>query len=362
LAVTSAYVLDGLVDGDAVSVNSTGGLFGDENVGTDKIVNAFVSASGADAGNYLANGSASATADITPLEVLVTPAEPFLYISEGDPLPVFAFTYLGWIPGDAGNDGYTVLRDSDGAAYDPASSTSAGTYTVAPAPSNGNYSFLVETGVLHVNPSGPSTRAVKPVLNCIEEIDTDYYVANFEYKNENDVAVYIPLGEDNFLSGSGIDWTNSDPIPTWFEPGGGSFRVFFDGTDLSWTVSSRDNDQKVRNAAGANSSSTKCKGNGNGNGKKSATVTAEVNEILPAQEELVAYPNPVGEKLYISMKDIEHYKMIVLYDFAGRSHPITSIDKRSDQLEIDMVHLSPGHYFIRIEMEESTQVVPIIKQ
>ena len=176
------------------------------------------------------------------------------------------------------------------------------------------------------------------------------------------LGVYIPLGEDNLLTGSGIDWANSDPVPTFFEPGGGSFRVFFDGTDLSWTVSSKESDQKVRNAANANSSSTKCRGNGNGNGTKSATVATDVNEILPAQDELVAYPNPVGEKLYISMKDIEHYKMIVLYDFAGRSHPITSIDKRSDRLEIEMIHLSPGHYFIRIEMEDSTQVVPIIKQ
>lgn len=359
LATTSAYVMDGLVAGDAVSVSSSGGLFDTRDVGTNKPVTASVSASGADAVNYLANTSAAATADITPKEVTVTAVEPFLYIDEGDPLPVFAFTYLGWIPGDPGNVGYTVLRDSDGATYNPASSESAGSYTVTPTPSNGNYAFVLETGTLHVNPYGPGTRAVKPVLNCIQEISTGYYVANFEYKNENSATVYVPLGEDNYVSGQGIDWANSDPVPTFFEPGGGSFRLFFyEGSELSWVVSSRESDQKVRNAANANSSSTKCKGNG----KKSASVTTGVKEILPAPDELVAYPNPVGDKLYISMKDIEHYKMIVLYDFAGRSHPVTSVDKRSDQLEIDMVHLSPGHYFIRIEMEDSTRVVPIIKQ
>jgi hypothetical protein len=157
----------------------------------------------------------------------------------------------------------------------------------------------------------------------------------------------------------GIDWENSDPLPTFFEPGGGSFKLFFQqGSDITWVVSSRSLFRDVTLWAYASTRSYECKGDG----KKSATVTTEVEEILPGKDELVAYPNPVGEKLYISMKDIEHYKMIVLYDFAGRSHPITSIDKRSDQLEIDMVHLSPGHYFIRIEMEDSTQVVPIIKQ
>jgi hypothetical protein len=307
----------------------------------------------------MANTTAMSSADITPREVTVTAVDPFLYIKEGDPLPVFAFQYLGWINGDVGNESYTVLRDSDGANYDQASSESAGTYTVTPTPNNSNYTFNLTSGVLHVNPYGPSTRAVKPVLNCIEEVYEGYYVANFEYRNENDVAVYIPAGEDNFLSGSGIDWENSDPLPTWFEAGGGSFTVFFDGSDLSWIVDSRDGDQKVRNAANANSSSTKC----TGNGKKSASVETSLGEEdLLDPEQLVAYPNPVADKLYVSLKGIEHYKMIVLYDFAGRSQALSSIDKRSDRLEIDMGHLSSGNYFLRIVLEEKNHVVPIIKQ
>jgi len=363
-AITSAYVISGALYGD-VSVASANGLFDSKDVGSDKTVTADVFALGPDALNYSANLTAVTSADITSRELTVTAVDTFLYINEGDPLPVFAFHYLGWIPGDVGNESYTVLRDSDGATYDQASSESAGTYTVTPTPSNSNYTFAIETGMLHVNPYGPSTRAVKPVLNCIEELYEGYYVANFEYRNENDVAVYIPVGEDNFLTGSGIDWENSDPLPTWFEAGGGSFTVFFDGADLSWVVDSRDGDQKVRNAANANSSSTKCKGNGNGkgNGKKSASVeTGLGEEDLLDPEQLVAYPNPVTDKLYVSLKGIEHYKMIVLYDFAGRSHVISSIDKRSDRLEIDMAHLSSGNYFLRIVLEEKNHVVPIIKQ
>ncbi len=308
--------------------------------------------------NYIVSYVDDFTGVVTPKPVTVTAIDPFLYIREGDPLPVFAFTYLGWIPGDAGNEGYTVLRDTDGAVYDQSSSSSAGTYTVTPVPSNGNYTFAFETGTLHVNPYGPGTRAVKPILNCIEEIDANYYVANFEYKNENDVAVYIPEGDDNMLTGTGIDWENFEGLPTMFEPGGGTFVVYFDGSELSWTVNSRDQNQKVSNAANANSSSTKCQTN-----IKSAQVSVEIVEEELDSDQLVAYPNPVVNKVYLIMKDIENYKLIQLYDFTGRVHAITSIDKRADLLEIEMAQLSAGNYFIRVIMEDdSSRVVQIIKE
>ena len=206
-----------------------------------------------------------------------------------------------------------------------------------------------------MNPYGPGTRAVKPVLNCIMEIDTDYYVANFEYKNENDVAVYIPLGDDNLLSGSGIDWAASDAVPTMFEPGGGSFVVFFSGS-LSWIVNSRDGDQKVRNAANANSSSTKCKSS-----HKAAQVETDIEEEEFDLDQIVAYPNPVVDWVSISMMGIEEYKMISIYDLAGKSYPLTSIQKRADHLEIDMTHMPSGQYLVRIVMEDAARVVQLIK-
>ena len=90
----------------------------------------------------------------------------------------------------------------------------------------------------------------------------------------------------------------------------------------------------------------------------SGSVTVE--ELDP--DYLNVYPNPVVDKVHITMKDIENYKMIQLYDFSGRSHPITSIDKRNDNLEIDMTRLPAGSYFIRIIMEDTARVVRIIKE
>jgi hypothetical protein len=296
------------------------------------------------------------TLTIDPAEVNVTPVDPILCINEGDPLPDFTFDYEGWKTGDTGNEGYTVLRETDGAEYDPLSDESSGTYIVTPVPYNTNYTFKIEPGILYVNPYGPGTRTIKPVLNCVQEIDDYYFIANFEYKNENEVAVYIPVSEDNLLTGNNIFWDDSDKQPTLFLPGGGTFQIYFDGQDLSWTVNSRDQDQKVSNAANANSSSTKCK-----NIQKSASVSGEfAGELDP--DYLVAYPNPVAGKVHITMKDIEHYKMILFYDFAGRLHPITSITKHTDNLEIDMAQLSAGYYFIKIIMDDTARIIPVIKQ
>jgi hypothetical protein len=311
-------------------------------------------------GSYISNNFEISyglgTLTIDPAEVHVTPVLPVSYINEGDPLPEFSFDYDGWNSGDTGNEGYTVLRETDGASYDPLSDESAGTYVITPVPYNPNYTFSIEMGILYVNPYGPGTRAVKPVLNCVREIDEYYFIANFEYKNDNDVAVYIPVGEDNLLTGSNIFWDDSDDQPTLFLPGGGTFRVYFDGQELSWIVSSREQDQKVSNAANANSSSTKCK-----NIQKSASVPDEIN-TEPGTDYLEVYPNPVAGIVHITMKDIEHYKMILLYDFAGRQHPVNSVLKHTDNLEIDMTQLSAGYYFIKIVMEDTARVIPVIKQ
>ena len=119
---------------------------------------------------------------------------------------------------------------------------------------------------------------------------------------------------------------------------------------------SLDEDHKASNAANANSSSTKCK-----NIQKSASVPADMVQD-PDPEYLVAYPNPVAGKVHITMKDIEHYKMIQLHDLAGRSYPVTSIGKRTNNLDIDMAHLSAGYYLIRVVMEDYTRIIPVIKQ
>lgn len=297
------------------------------------------------------------TLTINPKELDVTPVEPFVYINEEDPFPEISFNHEGWQESVPWNNTYSTYRETDGIEYDPASEESAGTYIVTPGvPSNDNYIFNIETGILLVNPYGPGTRAIKPVLNCVQEKD-GYFIANFEYKNENNAAVYIPEGENNLLEGTGIVWPDGQELPTMFMPGGGFFYVYFDGLDLSWIVQSRDQDMKVSSAANANSSSTKC----TGNDLKSASVAAEIEED-PDPNNMLAYPNPVVGELHIEMKNIEHYIMIQLYDLAGRSYPIPSIERHTSSLEIDMTQLSAGYYFIKVLMDDTSRIIPVIKQ
>ena len=84
-------------------------------------------------------------------------------------------------------------------------------------------------------------------------------------------------------------------------------------------------------------------------------------ENLLELDDLRIYPNPVRDKVILTMKDLGNYKQIVLLDMTGRVHPITSIKTRSDRMEIDMSNLAAGPYFFRVIMEDSIKVVPVIK-
>ena len=308
--------------------------------------------------NYLITYLDDLTGVITPKAVTVTLAEEIYFINEKDQLPDFTFNYDGWIDGDAGIEA-TVMK-TDGTLYSASSTSSAGTYTVTPEPNDvsGNYSYTITSAVLYVNPTGPGTRTVRPVLNCIEELSGGLYIANFEYINENATGVYKPVGPENLLEGTGIDPSSLEQQPTYFEPGGGSFAIFFDGGALSWTVLSYNNNKKASNAASANSSSTKC-----GSNLKSASIALDIEEESEIMfEDLKVYPNPVAEKVHIAMNGIENYKMVTLYDMAGNVYPIESIERNTNLLEINMSKLSSGAYFIRIVMEDDAKVVTVIKQ
>ncbi len=230
---------------------------------------------------------------------------------------------------------------------------------------NGNYNFTVVDSWFYINPYGPGTRAIKPVLNCVVEIGvgSNHFIANFAYKNDNDEDVFIPTGLNNLLEGEIISITDItgtttlDHQPTLFEQSGGEFRVEFIGDELRWIVNSLDQNHKASNSASANSNSTKC----NTQMKSAKVSTAMEEEDLMEMEDLMVYPNPVTNKVNLVMKDIQDYKMIMLLDVTGRAYPITNIKTRSDRMEIDMTNLPSGPYFIRVVMEDTTRVIQVIK-
>jgi hypothetical protein len=112
-------------------------------------------------------------------------------------------------------------------------------------------------------------------------------------------------------------------------------------------------------AANANSSSTKC-----GPVTKSATIAApdviKQSDVRPA--DLIAYPNPVTDKVTVSMKGIEAYELIQVYDQSGKSQTVTITVKNEDMVEIDMSALSRGTYFIRVAFKLNSRVFTVIKR
>ena len=73
-ATVAACNLMGVVSPDVVTCSASGATFDDKNIGTDKIVTAGITLSGADSGNYTYDSLATTTASITARNLIVTAA------------------------------------------------------------------------------------------------------------------------------------------------------------------------------------------------------------------------------------------------------------------------------------------------
>jgi hypothetical protein len=176
------------------------------------------------------------------------------------------------------------------------------------------------------------------------------YIAHYKYENGNATDVYIPVGPDNFFSGAGS--YNAINQPELFVSGGGTFDVPFDGVKLTWTVKSfNGNGHKTSSASSASSKSAKC------NKSESAEEQQVVTENMP---EVLAYPNPVRDKLYINM-DQGSIKSVSVYDIYGKNCFSANFSLSNPGLEVNMSGLSAGLYFVRIEVGDRVETIRVIK-
>jgi len=82
---------------------------------------------------------------------------------------------------------------------------------------------------------------VRPILECVADHGDGTYTAYFGYKNDNDYAVDIPIGERNKFTPTPQDRGQ----PTTFQPGrtpyypDAAFSIDFDGSPLVWTLYGR---------------------------------------------------------------------------------------------------------------------------
>jgi hypothetical protein len=163
--------------------------------------------------------------------------------------------------------------------------------------------------------------------------------------------VYIPIGADNLVAGNGS--FNASQQPQAFLPGGGTFSVPFDGVKITWTVKSfNGNGHKSSSASSASSTSSKC------------TKSAEADEqhVLNGPAPVVAYPNPVSDKLFINLEQVDgEVKSVEIYDLYGKQFRSPGISQGVETLEVNMTELSAGIYFIRLNLGTYTETLRIIK-
>jgi hypothetical protein len=153
---TSATVSlgDNRVSGDSLTSVYTSATFADRNAGTAKTVTVSgISISGADAANYTANTSASASADITPRAASVAPDAASKTYGTSDPAPL-----TGTLTGFLSTDGVSATYSRD-AGDTVAGSPYAISATLSPAAVLGNYAITYKTASFTITKATASVSA-----------------------------------------------------------------------------------------------------------------------------------------------------------------------------------------------------------
>jgi PKD repeat protein len=202
---------------------------------------------------YLAAGTFTATLTVTDttgfvvsnaLQVVVSGSRPPLVIEAGndqtgsqgqvltftatltDPLSLPG-TALAWNFGDGATSAGTLTATH---AY---SAPGVYTVTVTANATDGRQA----SDALRVTITSGTAQPVRPVLECVVQNSSTSYTAWFGYKNDNPVAVTIPVGSTNKFTPN----PQNRGQTTVFQPGRQVrvFSVLFDGNNLVWTLAGR---------------------------------------------------------------------------------------------------------------------------
>jgi hypothetical protein len=282
-------------------------------------------------------------------------------VDQDDQMPVFTSVVSGYAPGET--ESHVFVADASGRyiQYESVTVTGPGSYPIIPNAtllSPPNYDLHIINGTLYVNPKGAGVKAVKPIMECVEVVDANsnpgrfVYRARFSYQNDNSATVYVTEA-DSRLTGTSFAGT----APRIFLPGRSApFYVFFDGNKLTWTINSNGGTRKTSVASSASSTSARCK-NTSARVDNSAEDTGEPLSLM-------AYPNPAHDQLIIHLPEDNGQQIsITLLDVQGKiSLQQKAVCNAQAEIEIDVAPLKPGLYLVRIERNNSFELIKIIKQ
>jgi hypothetical protein len=275
-------------------------------------------------------------------------------ILQGSPVPTnFTSTVTGLKDGDTvlGGPTYTLS---------PVCSGKAGTYTITPSnivlACSSCYIITYASGTLYINPSGNSTKDLKPSLVCVDTLINDptglKYVANFSCSNGNSTTIYVPIGPDNYLSGAAAATAVGTPTQ-YFPPGSSTCQIKFNGQKLIWTVES----YKTAVASDASSTSARCK-------KTGKTSSATANSLGSTGGNAIVLPNPTMGKFIITTdKGTISDKGLYISDATGKKYVPNSVARvSSNSLEIELPpDATKGLYFVRVRIDNTYRIFKVIK-
>ncbi|MFM7902494.1 MAG: MBG domain-containing protein, partial [Bacteroidota bacterium] len=129
------------------------------------------------------------------------------FINRNDPLPAFTSTITGFVPGGQN----TIISGPTYSVSPSGCCTQAGQYTITPAnlvlAVPGNYNISYVSGPLYVNPKGQGAKKINVSLVCVDTVSNHPsgfpFLARFQWENQNNTPVYVPLGPTNYFNMEG---------------------------------------------------------------------------------------------------------------------------------------------------------------
>ena len=291
-------------------------------------------------------------------------------ITDDDNLPVFTSTISGFRNGESN----TVTSGPSYTVNPVYSKEHPGIYIITPfglkLKYQNNYSIIYQSGNLYANDD--DAKNVVPKLDCIQALTNDPsgfpFVANFSYNNPNSTVLYIPPGNNNMLSSTGH---YSGQLPSIFQPGTGKFKIYFDGTKLTWTLITYNNNHGTSLASVASSTSSKCSsGTGTTQSPVQSTMSTETMEepvieptIDPAIEPAAdLYPNPSKGMVTIFIKNgTLKNNSIQITDAYGKTYQSIGKLLSDHSLQVDLSGKASGVYFVKVMVDGKWKVFRVVK-
>jgi hypothetical protein len=314
--------------------------------------------SGGSAMNYTIQ-DVNGTLTLAPSPLTVTAND--IGINSGSNAPVFTSTISGLRNGETSTGGpvYTTNPLYTG-------KSAPGVYSIIPSglqlTNPVNYAISYVAGNLYVNDA--NGKNVVPKLDCVQPLTNDpsglTFAAHFSYSNPNATVVYQPVGTNNNLT------TTSrivGQLPVVFQPGSGKFTILFDGTKLTWTLTTNNGNHSTAVATVASSTSSRCPAGTSlyttGVESVSSTETMEQATLEPTNS---AYPNPTRGLVTIYIKDgtISTSKILVTNAY-GQSFQSVGKLLTDHSVQVDLSGMATGVYFVKAMVNGEWKVFRVMK-